>query len=129
MRARLVLVLIGGFCLACTGTDSAGETCPIDELYESGDGTQYCRDDFAPEDCELLYEELIDAFVTCAEGAFTEEELREEIAAQGVDLDCDAAIATTDDYDVCIDDLREPTCEDRIAQLPEACQGAVLLLE
>ncbi len=129
MRARLVLALIVGWSLACTGTDSAGETCPLDELYEASDGTQYCRDDFAPEDCELLYEEIIDAFVTCADGAFTEEELREEIAAQGVDLDCDEAVATTDEYEVCVDELREPTCSGRLAELPEACQGAVLILE
>lgn len=129
MRLRLVLAALALSSLACGVTDVKDQTCSTDDAFQSEEGDIYCRDEAAPAECEQVVNEIIDAFVTCADGAFTEEELREALEDQRVTFDCDAAVATSTELDQCYDDLADPECEDGLAVLTEACEGSVLAEE
>ena len=115
--------------VACV-TDVKGESCGLGDAMVDADGTTYCPDANAPADCEAAFDTIIEAFVNCADGAFTEEELRNEIDQESTLGDCDYAVATSVTYDDCLDSLSAPECnDDGYAVLPEACTGAVLMSE
>lgn len=76
-----------------------------------------------------MVDEIIDAFVTCADGAFTEDELRDELEDEGVTWDCESAVATSTELDECYADLIEPECDEGVAVITVACKGSVLAEE
>lgn len=126
MKLAPLLAVLGLFTLGCALTDIKGDTCTADDMFQTVDGDQYCRDEAAPDECEQVVDAIIDAFVLCADGAFTEEELRAELAAEGVTFDCDAAVATSVDLDECYAQLADPTCQDGLAVISEECEESVL---
>lgn len=126
MKLTPILALIGFSSLACTLTDVKGDTCVADDMFEAENGDRYCLDEGAPEECEQVVDAIIDAFVTCGDGAFTEEELRDELDEEGVTFDCDSAVATSTELDTCYDDLADPECDNGVAVMSEACEGSVL---
>lgn len=130
-RLRLLgtLGLLGGLVLGCTVTDVKGDTCPQADAFQTAAGDLYCLDPAAPSDCERVVDEIIDAFVTCGDGAFTEAELLDELERAGVSFECEAAVATSTDYEECLDQLQEPTCADGVAQISAECEGSVLAPE
>ncbi len=129
MKLAPTLALIGLCCLACSYTDVKGDTCTADDLFEAENGDRYCRDADAPDECEAVVNEMIDAFVTCGDGAFTEDQLRLQLAQDGVTWDCDLAVATSLDLDTCHEQLADPECEDGVAVISEECQGSILAVE
>ena len=130
MRIHVVIVISAGLLMGC-GTDAKGESCGVLDMLVNSDGDQYCPDEAAPQDCEDLNDALVDAAVLCGGGLFSEEELRAELEDGGALNNCDNAVATTTDYDDCIDfltDEAEPPCEGTsLAPPPDACVGAVLV--
>ncbi len=126
MKPAPIVMFLGLCSLACALTDVKGDTCEAADMFQTEDGDRYCRDEAAPAECEHVVDEIIDAFVTCADGAFTEAELRDELEAQGVDFNCDEAVATSTSLDVCYADLEDPTCEDGLAVITDACESSVL---
>ena len=118
---------MGALSVACALTDSKDATCSADEMYEAESGDRYCFDETASAECEHVMDEIIDAFVTCGEGAFTESELRDELEKAGVNFPCDEAVATTGDLDTCYAQLADPTCDGNLAVISDECSGAVLV--
>ncbi|MSQ00636.1 MAG: hypothetical protein EXR71_01940 [Myxococcales bacterium] len=129
MRLAPIALVFGLLILGCTFTDVKGATCTADDLFEAQNGDRYCLDPAAPAECEHVVDEIIDAFVTCADGAFTEDELREQLADEGVTWNCESAVATSTELDVCYADLIEPECDGGVAVITEACAGSVLAEE
>lgn len=126
MKLAPLIAIFGALSLACALTDVKGDTCEAADMFQTEEGDRYCRDPAAPGECEDVVDGIFEAFVYCADGAFTEDELRDELAAQGVSVDCDEAVATSTELDTCYEDLADPTCEDGLAVISEACKGAVL---
>jgi hypothetical protein len=115
----------------CT-TDAKGANCGLLDTYVNSDDEVYCPDPDAPDDCEALMDETIDAAVRCANGAgipITEEQLRAELEDGGSLLECENAVATTTSYQACADELRGlSVCnEDGTLEPPATCEGSVLL--
>ncbi len=129
MKLAPIVILFGVLSLACTLTDVKGETCPSDEMFEAENGDRYCLDEGAPAECEEVVDEIINAFVICGDGAFTEEELREALEDEGVTFDCDSAVATSTELEECYDDLADPECEEGVAVMTDACEGSVLAVK
>ncbi|GDX81299.1 hypothetical protein LBMAG42_31100 [Deltaproteobacteria bacterium] len=126
MKLTPIVALIGLLSLACTLTDVKGDTCVADDMFEAENGDRYCRDEGAPSECEEVVDAIIEAFVTCGDGAFTEAELRDELAEEGVTFDCESAVATSTDLEECYDDLADPECDNGVAVMTDACEGSVL---
>lgn len=105
----------------CT-TDVKGESCGVLDAFYDGDDA-YCPDEDAPDDCEDVIDALVDAFAGCG---VDEDQARD--AAEDA-LDCDTAVATTNDFDDCLDTLQETECLLAEDGLPDDCKGAVLTHE
>jgi len=129
MKLAPIVTLIGLCSLACALTDDKGDTCTADDMFESENGDRYCRDEGAPAECEHVVDEIIDAFVTCGDGAFTEAQLRLQLAQDGVTWDCDLAVATSVDLDTCYAQLTDPECEAGVAVISDECEGSILAVE
>lgn len=129
MKIVLLLASIGLLSLGCALTDSKDATCPAEEMYQSEAGDRYCLDEAAPAECDHVVDEILDAFVLCSDGAFTEAELRAEIEAQGIDFPCDDAVATSNELDTCYEQLADPECEDSLPVISSECEGSVLAKE
>lgn len=129
MKLAPTLAVLGLLSLGCALTDVKGDSCSADDMFEAPDGDRYCRDADAPADCEVVVDAIIGAFVTCGDGAFTEDELRLELAKEGVTFHCEDAVATSLDYDTCLDQLADPECKDNLAVISDECEGSVLAPE
>jgi len=126
--ATTLMVIAGA--AGCT-SDAKGGTCGFTDAYVTADDELYCPDPVAPDDCDALFDEIVEAAVRCANSAgipVTEEELRAELARQDATPPCDEAVATTASYDVCLSELDDLTrCnDDGSLDPPESCTGAVL---
>lgn len=129
LRAAIAALFVSLSLTACI-TDVKGAQCGFLDAFVDSEGQQYCPDEAAPEDCEALNDAIVDAAVLCGGGAFTEEELRAELGDSGALQTCDQAVATSTDYDDCVDilsDEQNPPCEGTsLAPPPDVCIGAVL---
>lgn len=121
-RLALVVAAVGG-ASACI-TDVKGTNCGFLDAFVDSEGQQYCPDEAAPDDCTELFDTYIAAAVACTNGAVTEEQIRDEVTLP----DCASAVATTTDFDACVDDIDAAECEDDLTlPLPDTCKGAILL--
>ncbi len=128
-RARALRVLALACCVApfCScATDVKGASCSPLDTYTNDAGDAYCPDPDAPKDCDTVFDAIIAKTVECANAAgnpITEAEVRAQ-----VDLpDCKTAVATTTDFDQCVDELSAAQCAaDGSFSGPEICKGAVL---
>lgn len=130
LLALVVLVPLAG-CI----TDAKGESCGFLDAYvdpadeDDAEDETYCPDADAADDCDALTDAIIDAAVTCSQGAVSAEQLRADLEDQGALPDCESAVATDLSYDDCMDALDDPPCEPNgtLGALPASCQGAVLI--
>ena len=115
MRNVIAIVVVTWVAVACV-TDDKGNTCNFLSSYPDGDVT-YCPDEAAPDDCEELKDSVVDSLVDCG--------LEENDAQSTADdaLPCDKAVATTKDFDACLDALDG----DCITELPKSCEGAIIV--
>jgi hypothetical protein len=113
MKTWMILPLLAT--AACT-TDVKGESCGFLDAFVDSEGNTYCPDDNAPADCEELKDAVVGSFVECG--------LDEETARSTADdaFACDSAVATTTDFDACIE-LLEKGCT---VTMPDECSGALL---
>lgn len=121
----LFLVALGAAC----GNDSKGNSCGVLDMYVSSDDDTYCPDPDAPEQCEALFDDMLGAFVICAEESglsYDEDDLRAELEDRGALPSCDRAVATSLGYEDCQDLLRDPECEGSTPKLGDSCSGVVL---
>lgn len=135
MSRTHLLALAAVVLLAACVTDAKGESCGLLDAYvdpadeDDAEDETYCPDADAADDCEALTDAIIDAAVTCSQGAVSAEQLRADLEEQGALPDCASAVATDLSYDDCMDALDDPPCEadGTLGALPADCQGAVLI--
>jgi hypothetical protein len=119
--ARFAVVVVVVASAACT-TDEKGDSCGLLDAYSNDDGEVYCPDEGAAADCEDVKDALVDSIVACG---FLDEDSADDAAEDA--FDCDDAVATTTDFDDCLDTLEQGECIESTDDLPDDCKGAVLL--
>ena len=119
MSVRCIALAAVVMASGCT-VDDKGLTCGLLDPYVTADGETYCPDPAAEDDCVLVRDTMVEAFVRCGadEAAATD--------AATSTFDCSTAVATTTSFDDCVTQLDE-ACLATAADLPEPCVGAVLL--
>ncbi len=127
MKLFIAVFALFLFGFGCAVTDVKDNSCAASDAFETEQGDIYCLDEAAPAQCEHVVDEIIDAFVTCSDGAFTEDELLDELEQEGVSFSCDEAVATSTEFDTCIEQLQDPECEGDLAVISEECQGSVFV--
>lgn len=119
LRLVTVPVIFAVLALNACATDVKGESCGFLDAFVTEDGETYCPDENAPEDCEGLKDAAVVWFVGCG--------ISEAEAEQAADnaFACENAVASSPDFDECIDTLENEPCE--ALALPDVCKGAVKL--
>jgi hypothetical protein len=106
---------------SCT-TDVKGASCSDSLLFSDLEGNDYCKDDGAPLACTQFEDRFYERASACT--GTPEADLRGEFPP----LDCENAVATSLDYDACLDGLDEPGfCVDGSIVGIETCQGAIII--
>ena len=124
MALRSIVVAVVGVAAALSGctTDEKGLNCALRDTYTNSADETYCPDPDAEDDCVLLRETMVEAFVRCGLNEATATNAAEDT------FDCATAVATTTSFDTCVAELDDDDlCLVTAADLPESCYGAVLM--
>lgn len=112
----LAIVAVAAAATGCT-TDVKGLNCGLLDAYVDAEGNSYCPDPAAEDDCVLVRDTMLDAFVRCGLDEATATDAAEQ------SFDCSSAVATKTTFDDCVSALEDSTCP---VEVPTSCVGAVL---